>query len=113
LDGIIKESFQLKQTINELLEVNNEIEFTEALTLISFYSDLNALDQAKQYYTKFIGEAEKRGDKDSLVLALEQLGDSEYKRSGQDGYKAAMDALTRAAEIRESEAIPQKDKPLC
>jgi len=110
LDGIIKESFQLKQTINELLEGNNEIEFTEALTLISFYSDLNALDQAKQYYTKFIGEAEKRGDKDSLVLALEQLGDSEYKRSGQDGYKAAMDALTRAAEIRESEAIPQKDK---
>jgi Galactose oxidase, central domain len=110
LDGIIKESFQLKQTINELLESNNEIEFTEALTLISFYSDLNALDQAKQYYTKFIGKAEKRGDKDSLVLALEQLGDSEYKRSGQDGYKAAMDALTRAAEIRESEAIPQKDK---
>ena len=110
LDGIIKESEQLRQTINELLESKNEIEFTEALTLISFYSDLNALDQAKQYYSRFIEEAEKRNDRNSLVIALEQLGDSEYKRSGHDGYKAAMDALTRAAEIRESEATPQKDK---
>ena len=110
LDAIVKESTQLKSTISDLLQSKSEIDFSSALTLISFYSDLNALDQAKQYYTKFIGEAEKRGDKDSLVLALEQLGDSEYKRSGQDGYKAAMDALTRAAEIRESEAIPQKDK---
>lgn len=110
LDGIIKESVQLRQTINELLESKNEIKFTEALTLISFYSDLNALDQAKQYYTRFIEEAEKRNDQNSLVIALEQLGDSEYKRSGHDGYKAAMDALSRAAEIRESEATPQKDK---
>ena len=110
LDGIIKESDQLRQTIDELNESKNEIEFTEALKLISFYSDLNALDQAKQYYTRFIEEAEKRNDRNSLVVALEQLGDSEYKRSGQDGYKAAMAALTRAAEIRESEATPQKDK---
>ncbi len=110
LDGIIKESEQLRQTINELLESKNDIEFTEALSLIFFYSDLNALDQAKQYYTRFIEEAEKRNDRNSLVIALEQLGDSEYKRSGHDGYKAAMDALTRAAEIRESEATPQKDK---
>ncbi len=110
LDGIIKESHQLRQTINELLESKNEIEFTEVLTLISFYSDLNALDQAKQYYTRFIDEAEKRHDQNLLAVALEQLGDSEYKRSGHDGYKAAMAALTRAAEIRESEATPQKDK---
>ena len=110
LDGIIKESEQLKQTINELLESKIEIEFNEALTLISFYSDLNALDQAKLYYTRFIEEAEQRSDQNSLVVALEQLGDSEYKRSGHDGYKAAMDALSRAAEIRESEATPQKDK---
>jgi len=110
LDGIIKESELLRQTINELLDSKNEVEFTEALTLISFYSDLNALDQAKQYYTRFIEEAEKRNDQNSLVVALEQLGDSEYKRSGHDGYKAAMAALTRAAEIRESEATPQKDK---
>ena len=110
LDGIIKESEQLRQTINELLESTNEIEFTEALTLISFYSDLNALDQAKQYYTRFIEEAEKRNVQNLLVVALEQLGDSEYKRSGHDGYKAAMAVLTRAAEIRESEATPQKDK---
>jgi hypothetical protein len=110
LDGIIKESEQLRRTINELLESKNEIEFTEALTLISFYSDLNALDQAKQYYTQFIDEAEKRNDRNSLVVALEQLGDSEYKRSGHDGYKAAMAALTRAAELREAEATPQKDK---
>jgi tetratricopeptide (TPR) repeat protein len=110
LDGIIKESNQLRLTINELLENKNVIEFTEALTLISFYSDLNALDQAKQYYTRFIEEAEKRNDQNSLVVALEQLGASEYKRSGHDGYKAAMAVLTRAAEIRESEATPQKDK---
>ena len=110
LDGIIKESEQLKQTINELLESKIEIEFNEALTLISFYSDLNALDQAKVYYTRFIEEAEKRSDQNSLLVALEQLGDSEYKRSGHDGYKAAMDALSRAAEIRESEATPQKEK---
>jgi len=110
LDGIIKESEQLRQSIIELLESKNEIEFRETLTLISFYSDLNALDQAKQYYTSFIEEAEKRNDQNSLVVALEQLGDSEYKRSGHDGYKAAMAALTRAAEIREAEVIPQKDK---
>ena len=110
LDGIIKESIQLKNTINDLLQSKSDNDFSSALTFISFYTDLNALDQAKSYYTQFIEEAEKRGDKDSLVLALEQLGDSEYKRSGQDGYKVAMDALTRAAEIRESEAIPQKDK---
>ncbi len=110
LDGIIKESDQLKQAINELFESKNEIEFTEALTLISFYSDLNALDLSKEYYTRFIEEAEKRNHQNALVLALEQLGDSEYKRSGQDGYKAAMEALTRAMHIRESEATPQKDK---
>ena len=109
-DGIIKESEQLRQTINELLDSKNELEFTEALTLISFYSDLNALDQAKQYYTRFIEEAEKRNDQHSLVIALEQLGDSEHKRSGHNGYEAAMAALTRAAEIREAEATPQKDK---
>lgn len=110
LDGIIKESDQLRQTINELLESKSDNDFTEALTLISFYSDLNALDQAKHYYTRFIEVAEKRNDRNSLVAALEQLGDSEYKRSGHDGYKAAMDALSKAAEIRESEATPQKEK---
>jgi hypothetical protein len=110
LDGIIKESIQLKSTINELLQSKNEIDFSSALTLISFYSDLNALDQAKHYYTEFIEEAEKRNDQQSLVVALEQLGDNEYKRSGHDGYKAAMDALTRAAAIRESVPAPQRDK---
>ena len=110
LDGIIKESIQLKNTINDLLQSKSDNDFSSALTFISFYTDLNALDQAKYYYTQFIEEAEKRNDQQSLVVALEQLGDSEYKRSGQDGYRASMDALTRAAEIRESEAIPQKDK---
>jgi hypothetical protein len=110
LDGIIKESIQLKKIINELINSKSEIDFSSALTLISFYSDLNAIDQAKIYYTQFIEEAEKRNDQQSLVLALEQLGDSEYKRSGHDGYKAAMDALTRAAAIRESEPAPEKDK---
>jgi hypothetical protein len=110
LDSIIKESVQLKDTINELLQSKSEIDFSTALTLISFYTDLNALDQAKQYYSQFIEEAEKRNDYQSLVIALEKFGDSEYKRSGHDGYKAAMDALTRATAIRESELIPQKVK---
>ena len=110
LDGIIKESIQLKNTINDLLQSKGDNDFSSALTFISFYTDLNALDQAKYYYTQFIEEAEKRNNQQSLVVALEQLGDSEYKRSGHDGYKAAMAALTRAAEIRESEATPQKDK---
>ena len=83
---------------------------TDCLDWISVLVELDALDQAKQYYTSFIEEAEKRNDQSSLVVALEQLGDSEYKRSGHDGYRAAMAALTRAAEIRESEATPQKDK---
>ncbi len=110
LDGIIKESTDLKHTINALIQRKNENEFTEALPLISFYSDLNALDQAKEYYSQFIEEAEKRNDLESLVIALEELGGSEYKRSGQAGYKAAMSALTRALEIRESQPAPQKDK---
>ena len=49
-------------------------------------------------------------NQNALVVALEQLGDSEYKRADKDGYEAARFALTRAAEIRESEATPQKDK---
>ena len=110
LDGIIKESIQLKNTIDDLLLCDNKLEFHDALTLISFYTELNALDQAKNFYTQFIEEAEKRNYRDSLVVALEQLGDSEYKRSGQDGYKAAMEALSRAAEMRESETLLQKDK---
>ena len=110
LDGIIKESIQLKNTIDDLLLCDNKLEFHETLPLISFYTELNALDQAKNYFTQFIEEAEKRNCRDSLVEALEKLGDSEYKRSGQDGYKAAMEALSRAAEIRESETLVQKDK---
>ena len=110
LDGIIKESPQLKHTTTELLNSKRKTDFTEALNLISFYSDLNALDQAKQYYTQFIEEAEKRSDQELLVDGLEQFGESEYKRSGQDGYKSAMASLSRAVEIRESDASPQKSK---
>ena len=110
LDAIIKESVQLKNTIDDLFLCDNELEFHESLTLISIYTELNALDQAKNYFNRFIVEAEKRNYQDSLVEALEKLGDSEYKRSGQDGYKAAMEALSRAAEMRESETLIQKDK---
>ena len=110
LDGIIKESSQLKKSIKELRESKNAIDLSGGLTLISFYSDVNALDHAKDQYNRFIEEAEKRNNQDALVEALEQLGDSEYKRSGHDGYKAAMAALVRAAEMREGEQIPQKEK---
>ncbi len=110
LDGILKESENLRETITNLINANSEIDFKEALTLISIYSEINALDQAKNYYTKYIEKAEERIDEESLVMALEQLGESEYKRSGRDGYLAAMDALTKALNIREKEAIPQKIK---
>ena len=110
LDVIIKDSDQLKETINELLKTNNEFDFKESLLLISFYTDLNALDLAKHYYIRFIEEAEKRNDHKSLVDGLELFGDSEYKRSGHDGYNMAMASLTRAAELRETESSPQKEK---
>lgn len=110
LDSILIESIDLKSTINQLFEDDFIVNRFDILHLISFYTDLIALDQAKELYSLFIFEAEKHSDNESLVIALEQLGDSEYKRSGHDGYKAAMVALTRAAEIRESEPTPQKDK---
>ncbi len=110
LDGIIKESENLRETISSLINAKSEIDFKDALNLISFYAEINALDQAKKFYTHFIEEAEKRSDEESLVVALEKLGESEYKRSGRDGYLAAMDALTKALAIREKELVPQKDK---
>ena len=110
LDSILKESENLRETISSLINAKSEIDFKDALNLISFYSEINALDQAKAFYTQFIEEAEKRSDEESLVVALEQLGESEYKRSGRDGYIAAMDTLTRALSIREKEVVPKKDK---
>lgn len=110
LDGIIKESAQLRNTIAALLNEKNELFFHDALTLISFYSELNALDQATNYFNQFIEKAELYNFSNSLVEGLEHLGDNEYKRSGRDGYKAAMDAFTRSLSIREQEPIPQKQK---
>ena len=110
LDGILKESENLRETISSLINAKSEIDFKDSLNLISFYAEINALDQAKTFYTHFIEEAEKRSDEESLVVALEQLGESEYKRSGRDGYLAAMDALTKALAIREKELVPQKDR---
>ena len=107
----IKEK-RIKKTIDFIsFLLDNESGYnTDCLDWISVLAELDALDLAKQYYSRIIEEAEKRNDQNSLVIALEQLGDSEYKRSGHDGYKAAVDALSRAAEIRESEATTQKDK---
>jgi hypothetical protein len=110
LDGILKESIELDNTIVNLYSEGFNINKVEILFLINLYTELHALDKAKELYSQFINEAEKYGDFVSLVEALEYLGNSEYKRSGQDGYRAAMDALTRAATIRESESSPQKDK---
>lgn len=110
LDGIIKEAEQLRTAIGVLLDASSEVEFEQALKLISFYSDLNALDQAKTYHTAFIEKAEQRGFNKALVEGLEQLGDSEYRRSGRDGYLAAMEAFTRSLAIREAEPIPQREQ---
>jgi tetratricopeptide (TPR) repeat protein len=110
LDGIIKEAEELRNTINGLLEASSESEFQQALKLISFYNDLNALDQAKTYYTSYIEKAEQRGFNNALVEGLEYLGDSEYKRSGRDGYLAAMKAFARSLAIREAEPTPQRQK---
>ncbi|MFN6260067.1 MAG: hypothetical protein ACK4ZG_03695 [Bacteroidota bacterium] len=110
IDAIIKESEQLRNTINSLLNENNELVFRDALTLITFYSELNALDQAANFYTQFIEKAELNNFNNSLAEGLEHLGNNEYKRSGRSGYKAAMDAFTRSLFIREQEHIPQKQK---
>jgi tetratricopeptide (TPR) repeat protein len=110
LDGIIKETEQLRNAIGGLLDASSKVEFEQALKLISFYSDLNALDQAKTYHTAFIEKAEQRGFNKALVEGLEQLGDSEYRRSGRDGYLAAMEAFTRSLAIREAEPILQREQ---
>ena len=110
LDAVIKESDQLRNTISTLLQEKSEDLFNQALSLISFFSELNALDQAKNYYSLFIENAEKNGFDNSLVEGLEHLGDSEYRRSGRDGYLAAMDAFTKSLAIREKETVPQRNK---
>ena len=99
IKGFISLFFKNKSSLN-----------AECLDWISVLVDLNALNQAKQFYTKFIKVVEKRKDNELLVLALENLGNSEYKRSSSDGYKVATSSLTRAAEMRESETVPQNDK---
>ena len=110
LDEIVKESDQLRNTISALMKEKSENLFHEALTLISFYTELNALDQAKIFFSIFIENAEKNGFENSLVEGLENLGESEYKRSGRDGYLAAMEAFTKSLNIREKEVIPQRKK---
>jgi len=110
LDSVIKESDQLRNTISALMEEKSENLFYEALKLISFYTELNALDQAKIFFSIFIENAEKNGFENSVVEGLENLGESEYKRSGRDGYLAAMEAFTKSLAIREKEAVPQRNK---
>ena len=97
------------KTISTFIKTKNKLN-VETIEWVSFLVTLNDFDKANDFYTQFIKAAEKRNDQDLLVVALEQLGDSEYKRSGKDGYRAAMDALTRAVAIRETAATPKKDK---
>ena len=116
-----KLNIKLSDNIKEII-INKIIDFisfflnndsgsnTDCLVWISVLVDLNVLDKAKEYIENFIENAVKCKNQNALVVALEQLGDSEYKRADKDGYEAARFALTRAAEIRESEATPQKDK---
>ena len=97
-----------QHVFNVLIEAFSNLQ--KALDWVSFIPDLNNFDKSHELYTKIQIEAEKRKDQEVLVVVLEQLGESEYKRSGRDGYLAAIDTLTKALEIREKEKFPQKEK---
>jgi tetratricopeptide (TPR) repeat protein len=72
--------------------------------VIGIYKGANALDAAKECYESLIAATEKADEgpeRDALLCAaLEHLGESEYARSGSEGYKRAMDALLRSLSIR-------------
>jgi hypothetical protein len=107
IEAHLKNKFRV--IISSFIKTKNKLNI-ETIELVNFLVKLKDLDKANKFYTQFIKEAEKRNDQDLLVVALEHFGDSEYKRSGQDGYRAAIDALTRAVAIRETAATPKKDK---
>jgi len=92
---------------NELKKKSSN--YLECLEWISILVDLNELDAAIRYYSNILIQAEKASELELLVQVLEQLGECELKRSCKDGYRAAIIALTRASEIRESELLSQND----
>jgi len=103
LDRIIKESNDLSETISAFISDVNDDNGEQLLELIAFHRDLNALDIAKLHFEEVIAIAEEKNLDNTLVRALEALGDSEYQRAGQDGYLASMDALQRALKLREKQ----------
>jgi tetratricopeptide (TPR) repeat protein len=110
IDGLIAQSKKLKEQIETLLKSNNENDYIKSIELIGIYSDINALDEAKSAYTSLIEKLVDSDYKEPLANAYELLGESEYKRAGQAGYKLAMETLTKALEIRESEEYFDRKK---
>lgn len=110
IDGIIAQSKKLKQQIESLLKTNEKNDYIKSIELIQIYSDINALDEAKLEYTSLIKKLTNSPYKELLANALELIGESEYKRAGQAGYKLAMETLTKALEIRETKEYFDKKK---
>lgn len=110
LDSILKESHRLKEDLNNLITSEKISNLNLALSLISFYSDINALDQAKKYYSNIIKLADKKGLDNLVADALEYLAESEYKRAGKEGYINSLDALKRALGIRLNDPLQDPRK---
>ncbi|MDC1362219.1 tetratricopeptide repeat protein, partial [Crocinitomicaceae bacterium] len=110
IDGLVAQSKKLKNQIDSLLLSNKEEDYIKSIKLIGIYSDINALDEAKLAYSSLIEKLGNSDYKETLANAYELLGESEYKRAGQAGYEIAMETLTKALEIRESDQYFDKKK---
>jgi tetratricopeptide (TPR) repeat protein len=87
---------------NQQIKSNEELAAT--IETIKIFSILNALDRAKfcfELIIKKIEEAPVNKYLDDLLCdVLEAYAESEYGRSGQDGYKRSMDANKRSLALR-------------
>ncbi len=72
----------------------------DGLDAAGLLSEVNALDPARAAYAGLVSEARRRSDTRVLADCLQALGESEYRRAGHDGYKAAEAALQEALDLR-------------
>lgn len=98
----------LEQFLESQLK-NKDTQFASLIEIVSLYKSANALDKAKDCYEKIIKLLEQNSQTNivNLCNALETYGESEYNRSGQDGYKRAMDSLTKALNYRIDNGLGQ------
>lgn len=72
----------------------------DALDAAGLLSEVHALDPARLAYRSLVTSARRLGDSALLAACLHALGESEYRRAGHDGYRAAEFALEEALELR-------------